>query len=358
MKNIKKIMLVSSSTGGHALPIFELSKKIVERGNNVIIIHTDSTVEREVFVGFKQFVLKSGKISCTNFFDKIIQMGKLFFSLILSLLIILKEKPNIIISKGGFNSVPILFWAKFLRITFFIHESDIVMGRANKIFANNAKKVFVAFPIDYYPNKGKNFVYSGMIVREFGHDKKNYGEQKNILITGGSQGAKKIIETLNSILPELLKKYRVINNTGTSDFGVDRGVLDKLPKELRERYSEFSFSYGRLSEELMKSDLIISRAGANVIGEISKLHKASILIPYPYASGDHQNKNAKYLEKYGATILIKESKLTSELLLNRIEFIFSDERNQRIIGENIGNKIKTDGLEVIIEEINSFLGEE
>ena len=106
---------------------------------------------------------------------------------------------------------------------------------------------------------------------------------------------------------------------------------------------------------MVNADLVVSRAGST-IGEIAKLKKASILIPYPYAASDHQMKNAKYLEKVGGAILIKQNMLNERSLLERIRFVIGNEKNMEIIGQNANKAIKTDGKFYIVQEIKKYFG--
>lgn len=354
--NKKRILLISSSTGGHALPVFQLAKELSQHSYKVIIAHTDSAIEREVFSGFRSHVIRSGKTNTNNAAKTIFEYIKVIYSAFLSAIMLIKERPNLIISKGGFNAVPILFCAKIFIIPYFVHESDIVMGRSNGLFARGAKKIFVSFPKECYLKKYPNMIYSGLIIRDFPTTNRHTGGMKKILIIGGSQGARALSDTIIKILPELLSHYIVVHSTGLGKFGAAAEIISKLPADKINRYIEFSFSYSKLESEMIDADLIISRAGANAIGEIAKLGKPSIIVPYPYAASDHQVKNAKYLEKVGATILIKQELLRPDTLLERINLIMSDERNSEVLGRNIKNLIKTDGAKIIVQEINRYFG--
>lgn len=353
--NRTKVFLISSSTGGHALPVYKLAEELKLNNYEVIVIHTSSVIEREIFTNYKCYILRSGKTNTIHASKRAIEYLKIIGALFASFYFLAKERPDLIISKGGFNAVPLLFWARIFKIPYFIHESDIVMGRSNALFAKNAEKVFVSFPTECYSQKYQNMVYSGLIIRDFRSKHKVERKYKKILITGGSQGAKALSDTILEILPDLLRHYIVVHSTGLGGFGFTSECKNKITEDELKRYSEFSFSYNKLEEEMVDSDLIISRAGANAIGEIAKLKKPSILIPYPYAASDHQSKNAKYLEKYGATIIIKQELLKPELLYERINFVLGDQRNTAVLGANIHKVVKTDGADVIIREVKKFL---
>ncbi len=354
MKVNNKILLVSSSTGGHAIPIFEIYKELVSRKFDVYVIHANSLIEKELFKGAKSYVIRSGKGKHGRIAVKVAESFKLLFSVFQVLIILIRVRPKMIFSKGGFNSIPVLFWAKLIGIPYIIHESDSVIGRANRLYSKNAKTFFVSFPKECYGKNNFDIKYSGLIVRDFFQAKKSNGK-KTIFITGGSLGAKVFSNTISSILPSLLNKYKVIYNSGAADHAIDNDCLQKIEKEKFKNYESFSFSYNKMADAISRCDLIITRSGANIIGEIAKLKKASILIPYPYATNNHQIKNAKYLERMGATILIKQDMLTPANLLNRIEYLMLDERNLKVIGENANKSIKHDGKDVIISEILKYM---
>ena len=137
---------------------------------------------------------------------------------------------------------------------------------------------------------------------------------------------------------------------GVNDKDQAADISDKLDEG--SDYQFYTFSDKQI-EAMASADLIVSRASATTIGEIAKLKKATILIPYKYASDNHQLKNAKYLEKANAAVMIKEDDLSGGLLLEKIEYLFSNKENLRTLGENISKQIKTDGLEVVVKYITN-----
>lgn len=322
---------------------------------DVYVVHSNSLIEKELFSKNRSYIVRSGRSNKRGVATKVVESIKVLLSIIQALIILIKLRPKIIFSKGGFNSIPVLFWAKIIGIPYILHESDCVMGKANRMYASKAKAVFVSFPKDCYEKNNINIKYSGMIVRDFNHTKKGCAT-KTIFITGGSLGAKALSEIISEILPTLLKKYRIIYNSGTANQAISDDILNKIDKEKLKNYESFSFSYSKMTDALNRCDLVITRSGANIIGEIAKLKKASILIPYPYATNNHQMKNAKFLERMGGAILIRQEMLTSNTLLDRIEYLFSDERNIKVVGENADKSIKHDGKDIVVNEILKILG--
>lgn len=354
MRKTHRIILLSSATGGHAIPVLEIYKSLQqEKDIDARIIHSGSDIETEIFKNLPAIVCRSGKINRYQTLKNFLELFRLGGAILKSLFLILKLKPELIFSKGGFNGAPFLIWAKLLRIPYFLHESDSEMGAANQHFYEGSIKTFVSFPKELYSQNPEQLFFSGFIIRRFSKPVKK-GRLPVIFITGGSQGARGINDTIFKILPTLLKNYKIIHHIGCNDSEKAEKVKITLDPEMLERYETFSFSLEKVDQAMVDADLIISRAGST-IAEISDLSKASILIPYPYAAADHQSKNAKFLEKLGAAIVIKEDQLSPQLLLDRIDFIFKDPRNAKIIGDNIHKALKTNGREVVCEQLLNYM---
>ncbi len=358
MKNRYKIYLISSSTGGHAIPVLELQKALNRVTEfSVSVIHSGSEIEKELFNRTDSIIISSGKLHRFTSFSNIRELIKIFDAFIRSFFLLVFARPQLIFSKGGFNAVPLLFWAKILKIPFFIHESDSVMGLANKTFYSSSLKTFVSFPINTYHLNENKLDYSGMIIRDLICDRSSTNGRIKILITGGSQGSEAINKIIFDLLPRLLIKYDVLHHIGVNDIKKAKIISDNLPDELKGNYKYFTFSINEMTHAIYLASLVISRAGST-IGEIAKLKKASILIPYPYSASDHQMKNAKYLERVGGAILIKQDLLNADRLMKRIDFILSNKNNMEIIGNNAYMAIKTDGRDYIVSEIKKYFGVE
>lgn len=356
MKKIKKVILISSSSGGHALPVFHIYKELKQSEKCQVTIYcSGSEIEKKIFGSIPTITIIAGKFDRNHKVKNIFQSIKTFIGLIQSLFLLVFYRPDLIFSKGGFCSFPVLTVARMLGIPYFIHESDSSMGLSNKIFVKEAKKVFVGFPLDFYENEeSKKFIYSGLIIQDFRQVRKVSSELPKIFVTGGSQGAQVINQAIIKMLPRLLEKFSVIHQVGDKNLEYIIEKVKHIDKNLIQNYDLYGFSLEKNMESLVSADLIISRAGATTIGEIAKLNKPSILIPYKYASSNHQVKNSRYLEKTNSAIIIREENFNIDSLYERIRFLFSDKKNLEILGSNINRSIKTDGLKVVTDEIINF----
>lgn len=264
-----------------------------------------------------------------------------------------KIQPDIVFSKGGFVSVPVVLAAKHCHIPAIIHESDITPGLANRIAIRGAKKVCCNFPetMKYLPAEKavltgspiRRELFSGNAQASVKYCGFPNHEKPVILVVGGSSGAKVINDTVRKILPELLEQFYIIHLCG-------KGNLDDSLKGII-GYAQFEYARAELTDMFALADLAISRAGANSICELLALHKPNILIPLSAAAsrGD-QILNAKSFEKQGFSYVIEEEHLTEQLLLEAVRKVYAD--RQKYINAMTGNG-PMDSIDKIIKLIQS-----
>lgn len=350
---MKKILMTGGGTAGHVTPNIALIPGLRQKGYDIVYIGSYNGMERRLIEkeGITYFGISSGKLrryfDWENFSDPF-KVCKGFFE---SVRIIKKEKPNIIFSKGGFVSVPVVLAAKFCGVPVIIHESDITPGLANKIAIHGAKKVCCNFPetVEYIPDhKG---VLTGTPIRKDlfeGNEKAAMGlcdfinhSKPVLLIVGGSSGAKTLNEMIRKNLSALLEKYYIIHLCGQGNYEED---LDGV-----EGYAQFEYVNEELKDIFALSDIVLSRAGANSIGEIAALAIPNILIPLTLAqSRGDQILNAKSFVKQGFSVMLEEESLTDQILLNTIESVYND---RKMYIDNMKKKATINSEEIIIDLI-------
>lgn len=363
MKN--KILLVGGGTGGHVVPVYNLYQFLrkSELDLQIYIVGSGSAIEKDFFAGSPDYIiLKTGKFRRYLILENIWQLILFIAGLLQALLLLLKIRPKIIFSKGGYVSLPIVFWARILRIPYFVHESDAIMGRANKFGAVGALKVFTGFPVSNYKFiKKDKLQFSGQILGQnfvpdtsfdFGFSNKN----PVILVTGGSLGALNINRKLFGALPQLLPEYNVIHQTGAKGFVEAIEVRARLAENMKRSYFIADFlpavdSDDKKSAAMNLADIVIARAGATTIAEIAERKKPMILVPYPYASGDHQARNADILRKAKACEMITDRELSPDSLVGAINKIFGDKKNMHQMAKSAKHFFPEDALKIIGEEI-------
>lgn len=276
--------------------------------------------------------------------------------------------PDFVFSKGGFASVIPSLIARLYFIPLFIHESDSIPGKTNKLLAKFAKKIFVSFETTKSYFKSQKTVLSGNPVREnlLNGDKNSAVSffnfdlgKKTILVLAGSQGSSFINRLLIDSLVQLAQNFQVIHQTGDRNFNTVEREIEKIRKEGEKSYGgniEKNYRpFGFLNEEELRNayaaaDLIVSRSGSNIF-EISALGKPAIVIPYPYSAGSHQRQNALEFSKFGA-IVLEEANLKPHILLGQIEYLLKPE-NYDSISRQIKNFSSPDSGKIIAQEILS-----
>ena len=298
---MKKIILTGGGTAGHVTPNIALLPGLREADFDITYIGSYNGIEKQLLKEQKipYYGISSGKLrryfDIKNFSDPL----KVIKGFGQSIRLMRKLKPDIVFSKGGFVSVPVILAAKFCHVPSIIHESDLTPGLANKLAIPNAAKVCCNFPetLKYLPEE--KAVLTGSPIRSelLTGNKENarrlcgFTKEKPVLfIVGGSSGSKFINDTIRGLLPELLKTYQVIHMCGKGNI---EAALDRTAG-----YKQFEYIGKELNDIFALADLVISRAGANSICELLALHKPNILIPLSAnASRGDQILNAQSFEK-------------------------------------------------------------
>lgn len=319
---MKKIILTGGGTAGHVTPNIALLPGLREADFDITYIGSYNGIEKQLLKEQKipYYGISSGKLrryfDIKNFSDPL----KVIKGFGQSIRLMRKLKPDIVFSKGGFVSVPVILAAKFCHVPSIIHESDLTPGLANKLAIPNAAKVCCNFPetLKYLPED--KAVLTGSPIRSelLTGNKENarrlcsFTKEKPVLfIVGGSSGSKFINDTIRGLLPELLKTYQVIHMCGKGNI---EAALDRTAG-----YKQFEYIGKELNDIFALADLVISRAGANSICELLALHKPNILIPLSAnASRGDQILNAQSFEKQGFSVVIEEEIITPDKLLNII----------------------------------------
>ena len=336
---MKKIVMTGGGTAGHVTPNIALMPSLKEAGYDIEYIGSYNGMEKGLIEaqGIKYHGIASGKLrryfDLKNFSDpfRVIKGYGQAISLMR------KIKPDVVFSKGGFVSVPVVLAAKFCHIPAIIHESDITPGLANRLAIPSATKVCANFPetLSYLP-EGKA-VLTGTPIREElyagnrikGLDFCGFTANKPVLLViGGSTGAAAVNNAVRDLLPTLLQEFQVIHLCGKGKKDESAGAL--------EGYVQYEYINEELKDLFAAADIIVSRAGANAICELLALRKPNILIPLSAAAsrGD-QILNAESFERQGFSYVLKEENVTNETLLRAIHEVYANrERYIQAMGES------------------------
>lgn len=349
---LKKIIMTGGGSAGHVTPNLALVPKLRKMGYEIEYIGTRDGIERKIIEGEKirYHIISSGKLrryfDIKNFTDPF----KVVKGILQAIFIMKKVKPNIVFSKGGFVSVPVVIAAHLSKIPVIAHESDITPGLANKLAAPYCTKVCVTFPESIKNIKGDKAVLTGTPIREEllkgdaaqGREICQFVDKKPVLlIIGGSLGSKYINDTVRGILDKILVRYNVVHICGK----------DNLDEKLNGKsgYKQFEYVSEELPHIMSSADIVISRAGANVIFELLTLKKPNLLIPLSKKSsrGD-QILNAASFEKSGYSMVIQEEELNEEILADKLEELYRNK--DRYISKMSSSPLKN-GVDEIIRLI-------
>ncbi|MBO4591396.1 MAG: undecaprenyldiphospho-muramoylpentapeptide beta-N-acetylglucosaminyltransferase [Eubacterium sp.] len=324
---MKKIVMTGGGTAGHVTPNIALIPKLKEMGYDISYIGTYDGIEKKLIedIGIPYYGISSGKLRRYFDLENFTDPFKVLKGLFQAKKLMKKLKPDVVFSKGGFVTVPVVLAAAARKIPVVIHESDMTPGLANKIALPRASRICCNFPetqalfsdratVTGTPIRAE--LFSGDADAAFTYCK--FTEKKpTILVIGGSTGAKIINETVWTILDDLLKSYNVIHICGK---GNTKPELDG-----KSGYAQFEYVKKELADMFALADIAISRAGANAICELLALKKPNILIPLSKAAsrGD-QILNAKSFKKSGYSVVIEEEELTGEKLLKSVDKVIAD----------------------------------
>lgn len=323
---MKKIVLTGGGTAGHVTPNIALLPHLQNAGFEVFYMGSYDGIEKRLIADFEipYYGISTGKfrryLDPKNFTDpfrviKGYREAKKY----------LKEiKPDVVFSKGGFVSVPVVRAAASLKIPCIIHESDMTPGLANKLCIPAAKKVCCNFPETVQMLPEEKAVLTGSPIREelsagnkiSGLDMCGFSANKPVvMVIGGSQGASSVNKVVREALPKLLEDFQVVHLCGKEKMD---NLLLNTPG-----YKQFEYLKAELKDIFAMADVVISRAGANAICELLALNKPNILIPLPSATsrGD-QLLNARSFETQGFSIVIDEENLDEQLLVEKVQELY------------------------------------
>ncbi|MEK7131001.1 MAG: undecaprenyldiphospho-muramoylpentapeptide beta-N-acetylglucosaminyltransferase [Patescibacteria group bacterium] len=366
-----KILLTGGGSGGHFYPLMTVARALNAVADQEKIANMDITYmaenpyDKNILlqngVIFKK--IYAGKMRRYFSFLNIIDAIKIIPGIIKSVIIMYFNFPDVVFSKGGHESFPPVLAARILGVPVIIHESDAVPGKSNVWAGKFAKRVAVSFSesVKYFskdkvalvgnPTRKEFFIRDILGAKEFFKMEENV---PTILILGGSQGSQNINDNILDILPELIEKYQVLHQCGKNNYEscVGRMSLILEKSTLKNRYKLFpSLNFDEMRMAYGATDLVISRAGAGSIFEISASGLPSIIIPLRESAQEHQRENAYAYAKTGATVVIEEENLKPHILKSEIERLINNKEELKKMSESAKTFSKPDAAETIAREI-------
>lgn len=352
-------------TGGHHNSALLVAKALREKGHEIYwfghkySMWGDKNPSAEYLEVTKEKIpfieIKSGKWQIkSHFFGNLIRIPLGFGQ---SLYWLVKIRPKMIVSFGGYIALPVAISGWLLGIPVVTHEQTTVLGSTNAVISKIAQKIFISFPSSEKLFPGKKLVLTGLPIRPviLSKNKKLFSNSKRtIYVTGGKQGAHVLNEAVFEILPQLVKDFNIIHQCGSSSLYDDYQKALNLKKEISsgDYLVKDYFFEDEIGSVFASADFLITRSGAHITYELALLNKPAIMIPIPWSSRNEQLKNAQTLADLGLAKILNQSNLEKGKLLETI-----NEFNADLNTYKLSDKVKfpTDATEKIVGEIEEIL---
>lgn len=359
---MKRVVLTGGGSGGHFYPLIAIGESLKRRAEEaktatpeIYYMGPDTYDEGSLFSINARFVrIPAGKgrryISFQNIIDPFKTIGG-FFVALWKLYVLY---PDVVMSKGGGASLPVVLAGAFLRIPIVVHESDARPGRANRLSAYFAHTIATSYQevAAYFP-KNKKLAYVGVPMRAdlFQADPDPFNtlglskEKPLVLVIGGSQGAVRINNLIAESLDEIVSGFQILHLTGEKNIAVTKESVTALTQNkeiLNDYHVEGFFDVKKMNAALEAASLVISRAGSGTIYEIALHQKPAILIPIPEEISHDQRSNAYAYARTGSATVIEEKNLTPHLLASEITRILKDQELYQKMSTSAGTFVKRD----------------
>lgn len=353
---MKKIVMTGGGTAGHVTPNIALFDSLQKDGYEIHYIGSYEGIEKGLIEDKKipYYGISSGKFRRYRSWKNLTDPFRVLHGFLQARRLLGRIRPNVVFSKGGFVSVPVVMAAKTRHIPVIIHESDLTPGLANKLAMPSATKVCCNFPetLPYLP-KEKAVLTGSPIRQELLHGNKQAAKDfcgftddlPILMVMGGSIGSVYINNAIRGCIDTLLTKYQIIHLCGKGN--IDESLKDK------KGYAQFEYISENLPDLFSAADLVVARAGANSICELLALHKPNILIPLSRnASRGDQILNANSFAKQGFSAVLEEEEVTSEKLMATIDDVMAHRSKYIDAMKNSGQMNAIETIMGLIEEVS------
>lgn len=355
-----RLVIAGGGTGGHLFPGIAVAEEFLarDRDNEVLFIGTQNGIEARVLprLGYPLECIAVTGMRRKSGIEQLRGMALLIKSYFQSKKILESFGPDIVLGVGGYASGPVVLAAGRMQCRRYIHEQNALPGFTNKLLARFAEKIFVSIEEsrNYFP-AGKTHMTGNPLRRQIVQDvpasREEHADRENfrLLVFGGSAGARSINMALVDALPFLCEeknRLSVMHQTGEKDLDEVKAGYQKsgIKAEVLPFIHDMADAYHQ-------ADLVICRAGATTIAEVTACGKACIFIPFPYATDDHQRRNAEALVTKGAGFMLLNRDLSGESLANMIRELMKDRERLKIAGMCARQLARPDAAKIIVDEM-------
>lgn len=350
-----RLIIAGGGTGGHLFPGIAVAEEFLARcpENEVLFVGTSHGIEARLLpkLGYRLALISASGMKGLGATRKVLSAGRLLYGYSQSRKILKEFRPDLVLGVGGYASAPLVLAARGMGIRRFIHEQNAAPGLANKVLGRFVDGIFISMEesAQFFPKRIT--LMTGNPIRKeilwgFQERVRGAGDAFSLLVFGGSAGAQRVNTALLEALPHLERvrhRLRIAHQTGEKDL-----------ERVREGYRAAGFQaqvtsfIENMSAAYGAADLVICRAGATTIAEVTACGKGCIFIPYPHAADDHQRKNAESLLKKGAGFMILEEDLNGELLASEILALMKHPDRLAEVERNARSLAQLDAAQAIV----------
>ncbi|HMB15919.1 MAG TPA: undecaprenyldiphospho-muramoylpentapeptide beta-N-acetylglucosaminyltransferase [Pelovirga sp.] len=354
-----RVLLAGGGTGGHLFPAVALGQLLLKEvvGAQILFVGTKRGIEYRLLPQLQLPLALVDMVGVVGrgWRGKLELVPKLTRSLIQAQGILRKFQPDLVVGFGGYASVPVLLAAKFLHIPYLIHEQNAIPGVSNKFLAKGAARICVSYPdtLTCFP-RSKATLTGNPLRQGFDQIPETLPVPGQVLVFGGSRGARAINEALVACLPELLRwagPPQILHQTGEDDFDMVQAAYAAAGYPAATIVPFIDDMAGAYSG----SALVICRAGATTLAELTVCGRPAILIPFPHATGDHQNANARALEQAGAAVVLQQRDLTALRLATELRILLADREELQLMAMRARSLARPDAARKILVECRNLV---
>jgi UDP-N-acetylglucosamine--N-acetylmuramyl-(pentapeptide) pyrophosphoryl-undecaprenol N-acetylglucosamine transferase len=358
---VQTLMVAGGGTGGHIYPAIAIAREFIARDatRKVVFVGTERGLEKTIVpkAGFPLEFINVAGLKGKGGLDLIKNLFRLPLGFLDAWRVVGRHKPSVVFGVGGYSSGPVLVAAKLRGVPTIIHEANAFPGLANRVLARWVTTVAVAFDEALPRMKRPDGVVTGNPIRkeffDLGAKPRTPGARRRVLIFGGSQGSRVLNDAMTGALLFLARHkdtLEIVHQTGPNE-------LEKV----RTAYNQSAFTSARvvpyldpMADEIAAADVVVSRSGAMTVGELAAIGRAAILIPFGAATNNHQELNARVVERAGGAVVITEAELTPERLAGAIGEIVSNPERAARMGEATRTIATPEATKTIVDLIESI----
>ncbi|GIF02663.1 UDP-N-acetylglucosamine--N-acetylmuramyl-(pentapeptide) pyrophosphoryl-undecaprenol N-acetylglucosamine transferase [Actinoplanes siamensis] len=370
-----RMIVTGGGTGGHTYPalttVNALQARLAETGTapELLWVGVATGLEAKIAarngIPFKAII--TGKLrrstSPRDIARNLVDAFRIPLGILQAAFTVARNRPSVVLSTGGFVSVPIGLAAWLFRVPYLLHEQTLSLGLANRILARVATRILLSHEasLDHLPAGARSrAVVTGNPIRpavlsgDPGKGLAAYGLDPAVplvLVTGGASGAQQVNRMLAGALPDLLPYCQIVHQCGGLSLTEMHEVARGLPAHLANRYHVVDFIHDELPDLLAAAAVVVARSGAGTVAELTALGKACVLIPYPYAAGDEQRITARHLAQHGAALMLDGDEATPERLRDAVAGLLADPGRRTALARAAADQGRPGAADQVVTEI-------